>query len=452
MIDKKYILCIDPEAPQLHIPSLLKMRSLDAEVLALTSHEALAEALADPGRWDLVLCEAAAFFDWGLDRQLKVVASRLDASLVVLKRRDSQLSPAEGFRWGAADVVRREDSDHLLMVCERELGNAFLRKELRRLNEAQLKVPPLPLVDAERTLPTHELVDGDSILLSPDRPSELIMPQDEVVSETAALPAHLRIKSLIDAGGLTLEFQPIVSLKASGESRSLFEALVRLKDESGNLMMPGEFLPVVAEAGWMGKIDLWIYRRALSILTQIRRKSRSRQNTVLFVNLATATLRSPQLVKALCGFTATANINPGSIVVELHKDALIEAPDSVKTLSRMLSQNQHGILVEDPEVKDCAFLEEVKDIIQYVKLQRSITKGLADGSVAQEQVTRLVSCAHQHDIQVIALSVDSAGLLPMLFTSGVDAIQGHFVSMPYQNLQHPNMHRVESGESSAFGA
>ncbi|MBN2887548.1 MAG: EAL domain-containing protein [Chromatiaceae bacterium] len=434
----------------------MKMRSLDVEALALSSSESLPEALGDPGYWDLVLCEAGIFFDWGFDEQLREIASELDASLVLMKPRGSQLSPAEGFRWGAADVVQRGDTDHLLMVCERELQNCFLRKRLRRLNGSPRSMPgavgrSMSSRSVEQTLPVQDLVDADSVMLAPDQPSELIIHQDEEVPERSALPAHLRIKSLIDAGGLTLEFQPIVSLKASGDSRSLFETLVRLRDESGNLMMPGEFLPIVAEAGWMGKIDLWIYRRALSILSQIRRKSRSRQNTVLFVNLATETLRSPQLVKALCGFTAAAKINPGSIVIELHKSALLEAPESVETLSRMLHQGEHGILLEDPGVKDCSFLEGIKNLVSYVKLQRTITQGLADGSIPQEDVVRLVSCAHQHRIQVIALSVDTAGLLPMMFTAGVDAIQGHFVSMPYQDLHHPNMHRVESGESSAFG-
>jgi EAL domain-containing protein (putative c-di-GMP-specific phosphodiesterase class I) len=53
-------------------------------------------------------------------------------------------------------------------------------------------------------------------------------------------------------------------------------------------------------------------------------------------------------------------------------------------------------------------------------------------------------------MRVIALAVDNAALLPMLFSAGVDAIQGHFISMPYQNLMYPSIQRVEASAAPTW--
>ncbi|NKN32205.1 EAL domain-containing protein [Marichromatium bheemlicum] len=448
MIEEKHILCVDPEPVKLRIPALLNRRGIKVALTAISSQDALDQALREPGRWDLVLCEAGCFFDLAFDERLESIGDGLDASMVLVKPRDSQLSPAEGYRWGAADVVMVGDTDHLLMVCERELSNAVLRRRLRQLEQSGAMV-------AEATPRERRRDDGRGMViptitdLSKGRAEES-EPQTEFVAETtvheAGLPPdQLRIKSLIDDGGLTLEFQPIVPLKAPDQPRSQFEALVRLKDESGELMLPGDFLPTIVQAGWMGKIDLWIYRRALTILEELQRAGRT--NAMLFVNLASETLRSSALIKAIGGFTAAARISPGSIVVELHRDAFMREPEGVEQLAELLRLGGHGLLLEDPGVGDCRFLERHGGLMTHIKLNRKITRGLVEGGIDQRALDHLVRCAHARDIRVIALAVESARLLPMLFTAGVDAIQGHFVSMPYQDLMYPAVQRIESESS-----
>ncbi|GAB0148647.1 MULTISPECIES: EAL domain-containing protein [Marichromatium] len=452
MIEKKHILCVDPEPFKLRIPALLGRRGVKVALNAASDQASLDQALSEPGHWDLVLCEAGSFFDLALDERLDTIGDVLDASVVLIKPRDSQLSPAEGYRWGAADVVMKGDTDHLLMVCERELGNAVLRRRLRMLEQVETASPGVAPGHAD----SREGRRGGRAVVIPTitdlskaatHDSE---PQTEFVAETtvheSGLSAEqLRIKSLIDEGGLTLEFQPIVPLEAPERARSQFEALVRLKDESGALMLPGDFLPTIAEAGWMGKIDLWIYRRALTILEELQGAGRA--DAMLFVNLATETLRSRALIKAIGGFTSAARISSGSIVVELHRDAFVREPEGVEQLAELLRLNRHGLLLEDPGVGDCRFLERHGGLMTHVKLNRRITRGLVEGEVEQRDLDRLVGCAHARDIQVIALAVESARLLPMLFSAGVDAIQGHFVSMPYQDLMYPAVQRIESESS-----
>ena len=79
-----------------------------------------------------------------------------------------------------------------------------------------------------------------------------------------------------------LAFQPITSLKDSqAESWNWFEVLIRMKDDNGNLIYPGHFLPVLQRYKMMPSIDQWViseffslYERYLAGRPQVKTRSR----------------------------------------------------------------------------------------------------------------------------------------------------------------------------------
>lgn len=255
MTKPKHILCIAPAPSDLSVAALLDEQGIAVELTEASFPETLKAALEHPSRWDLILCDATSHVDLGVDAFLEPVRQSLDASLVLIKAADSPLTRNFALRLGAADLVARDDLDHLRMVCERELLNSAMRKEIRELRESATAATRYPIGDAVM-LPT--IKD-----MSPAGRKRSEGHDERPESAVQALPAETaRIRALIDAGGLTLEFQPIILLRGGEERLGMFETLVRLRDESGHLLMPGEFLQIVAAAGWMSKIDLWILRRA----------------------------------------------------------------------------------------------------------------------------------------------------------------------------------------------
>ncbi|MFB1486756.1 MULTISPECIES: EAL domain-containing protein [unclassified Thiocapsa] len=440
MSKAKQILCIDPEPSDLRIAALLNRKGIAVDLTEVSSRESLRGALERPNWWDLILCDGESVEGLGVETAILPFRDELDASLVLVKAAESPLTVQQGHRLGAADLVVRDEIEHLLVVCERELQSCAIRKELRALRRtAGLLDQGAPRSVVLATI--HDL----SRSVRPDKEGE--QPNGAALGESPAAD-QARIRALINAGGLTLEFQPIISLSTHEEHRSMFETLVRLKDDTGKLLMPGEFLPVLESAGWMTKIDLWILRRALATLQEMQEGGA--QDAVLFINVATETLSSAETAKALGAFISAARLARGSIVIEVRKSAFNTARSALEGLARSLQAKNHGLLIEDAGVEDCAFLEEHRDLITHVKLERILTQGLVEGRVAQEAVNALVRCAKKEGMRVIALAVDNAELLPMLIAAGVDAIQGHFVSMPYQNLMYPSIQRVESSSRPAW--
>jgi EAL domain-containing protein (putative c-di-GMP-specific phosphodiesterase class I) len=442
MTKAKQILCIDPEPSDLRIAALLNRRGIAVDMTEVSSSEALRLAVERPGWWDLILCDASSYVDLDVEAALAPLRADLDASLVLVKDAGSQFTQKTGHQIGAADLVVRDDMEHLLIVCEREFRSCATRKEVRGLRQPAGALEPVarqPVVlatinDLSRSAGTRH---GHG-------------PQTGESHTGAALPVfdQARIRSLIDAGGLTLEFQPIISLRANEEHRSMFETLVRLKDESGQLLMPAEFIPILEGAGWMSNIDLWIFRRALATLQEMQEAGA--HDAVLFINVSAETLHSEPTAKALGAFVAAARLAPGSVVIEVRKAAFIESGGALGRFANLLQAKHHGLLIEDPGLDDCAFLKQHRDLITHIKLDRQMTQGLAQGQVSRESVTALVKCAQKQGMRVIALAVDDVALLPILFSAGVDAIQGHYVSMPHQNLMYPSIQRIESSSAPAW--
>ncbi|MBK1722317.1 EAL domain-containing protein [Thiocystis violacea] len=429
----KKILCIHPEPAELRISALLNRQGIAVDLTEASRADAITAALAQPQWWDLILCDADTFFEKDIASRFDPVQGRIDASLVLLKSASSGPTPVEGYGCGAADVVDRQDVDHLLMVCEREIKNAVTRKQLRQLRHS-VAVP-----DADGGVHVA-LATIKDLAKSASSAGAGAAGEDAGASEPLALD---RIRSLIDAGGLVLEYQPIISFKANEEHRNMFETLVRLKDESGRMLLPDSFLPIAATAGWMPRIDLWICRQAIAVLEQMQ--AGGARDATLFVNLANETLRSEQQVRAIGAFVTAAHLAPGSIVVEVRKSAFLEAAEGLNRLASMLQVKRHGLLVEDPKLDDCEFLEARRGLITHVKLSRATTQGLVEGSASQLALNNFVRCAHKEGMRVIALAVESADLLPILFAAGVNAIQGNFTSMPNQELMYPSVRMIDSG-------
>lgn len=436
MAKAKQILCIHPEPAELRVGALLNRQGVAVDLVEAASSDTLRTAIEQPQWWDLILCDAAFYDTLDLAEALSQIKDRLDASLVLLKTPENPLSPSEGYRRGAADVIVRGDLDHLLMVCQRELKNGDVRKRMRYLLYSSVSAD----TEAGLSFMLATITDLSKRLKSKEADLRLDEPYRDLGAKSFA--AQSRIKSLIDAGGLLLEYQPILSFKPNEDHRNMFETLVRLKDESGRLLLPDSFLPIIAAAGWMPKVDLWIVRQALAILEEIQ--AGVAPDAVLFINLATETLRVERAMRAISAFVSAAPLALGSVVIEVHKSAFDEASEALERLAEGLRVKRHGVLVEDARLDDSAFLENHRGLVTHVKLSRETMRGLVDGAASQQALKAFVASAHREDVRVIALAVDHAALLPMLLNAGVDAIQGNFMSMPYESLMYPSVQRVDS--------
>ena len=105
--------------------------------------------------------------------------------------------------------------------------------------------------------------------------------------------------------------QPIASLV--GEDRPMFDLVVRMLDETGQEVLPSEFLAAAERTDLMKNIDRWIVGAAMSFCA-------AKQPHRVFVRLSNDSMRDQTLGTWLQQQLKASGVDPSRIVIELTEE------------------------------------------------------------------------------------------------------------------------------------
>ncbi len=74
--------------------------------------------------------------------------------------------------------------------------------------------------------------------------------------------------------------------------------------------------------------------------------------------------------------------------------------------------------------------------VDFVKFDSEIMDEVATKQAKQEQLNQLNATALEHNIKTIAMGIEDANSLAILWTVGVNYIQGYFLQEPAENLSY----------------
>lgn len=106
-------------------------------------------------------------------------------------------------------------------------------------------------------------------------------------------------------GGLFFEYQPLVNI---GTGRVLgAEALVRVREEGGQVLPPEAFIPMANRTGQIRTIDRWVLTEAMNT---VRRWRRTGRNLGLAINLSSSRLEAGTLIGDLVREAKRTGVSP----------------------------------------------------------------------------------------------------------------------------------------------
>jgi EAL domain-containing protein (putative c-di-GMP-specific phosphodiesterase class I)/PleD family two-component response regulator len=229
-------------------------------------------------------------------------------------------------------------------------------------------------------------------------------------------------------GRLELAFQPVVAVAGGEEAQ--FQALLRLRDESGTLHRAGTLVPAAEAAGLMPDVDRWVIGQAVELMRKRREENRAVR---LFVSQSPRTLARDLHAEWLREMLASHQLEGTSLVIDLRlSDALVHSV----TLRRFcdllmpagvqfcLSQYAHGVEAD-------ALLEQLP--LGYVRLSPRYSDANTDAGL-RDELRGVIDRAHRLGLQVIGPQVENAQSAAMLWMSGIDLIQGNLVQQADEEL------------------
>ena len=223
---------------------------------------------------------------------------------------------------------------------------------------------------------------------------------------------------------LEIYFQPIVGLKGASDE-AYYQALIRLQEPDGKLYTAAEFIPTADRIGVIGKIDHWTTRSAISV---INRQKQQGKRLHLFISQAADLLDNIERLSWLKEKHRRGLIGAGDLTFEFRRSDVLRHFDSAKVCFEML--NSIGITTLLTGFDHTA--EAQRLLIQlplgYVKLD---TRMLQD---PDQDLKELIASVHAQKVKVIAPQVEDPRSIALLWSSGVDFVQGNFVQRPESNL------------------
>ena len=224
-------------------------------------------------------------------------------------------------------------------LIEAAINTTRLKDELASIREAHLIIAgQMEKIDA-RLGEVVESVTADALRRSEELTNEVHSLEDTVQrmaeqmeaqlsSRVAAAAPHAlgrgpqsaalldTVKDALAGNRVDLYLQPVVSLP---QRRTVFyESFSRLRDETGRVMMPAEYLSVAEPEGLVAAIDNLLLFRCVQI---VRRLAKQDRKVGIFCNISLASLSDEQFFPQFLDFLSANKDMAGALIFELGQAA-----------------------------------------------------------------------------------------------------------------------------------
>jgi diguanylate cyclase (GGDEF)-like protein/PAS domain S-box-containing protein len=238
-----------------------------------------------------------------------------------------------------------------------------------------------------------------------------------------------RINDALRDGRFELMAQAITPITPRPNAGRHCELLLRMRDEQGNLILPGEFLPAAERYNLAVEIDRWVVRHTLDWLHArpealeglelcgINLSGQAFGDEMLLGFLLEALDRQPHGITSKLCFEVTET---NAISDLLHAQRFITA---LRSRGCRFAIDDFG-----SGFSSFAYLKNLP--VDYVKIDGSFVRGMARDPIDLAMVRSINEIGHVMGKQTIAEFVEDEAILEALRELGVDYAQGHAIARP----------------------
>lgn len=292
---------------------------------------------------------------------------------------------------------------------------------------------------AELTSEVHQLEDlmqRMSERLESQLTHQVAAARHDARGRGAAAPVNAVLEAVQDAlaeNRVDLYLQPVVSLP---QRRTVFyESFSRLRDETGRVMMPAEYLAVAEPEGLMTAVDNLLLFRCVQI---VRRLAKQDRKVGIFCNISLASLADetffPQFLEFLQGNKDLA----GSLIFELGQTAFNQrGPVEARHMARLASLGFQFSLDKVVDL-DLDFQDLARADVKFVKVgAQLILEQLEeqDGKLVLSSLPDLnaadfAALMRRYGVEVIAEKVEGERQIAEILDLDIGYGQGHLFGEP----------------------
>lgn len=240
------------------------------------------------------------------------------------------------------------------------------------------------------------------------------------------LAIETRMPLAIAERELILHYQPQYDLRRARIVGA--EALVRWQHPGLGFLMPGEFLPLAEESGWIVSLGAWVLREACQQAAAWH--GRGHPGLRISVNVASQQLREPgfrSLVRIVLG---ECGLRPESLELEITESSLVEDAEAAAETFSALKRLGVRLSIDDFGTGYSA-LSYLKHLpVDVLKIDRSFVCDVTTHPVNATITETIVQLARGLGLTTVAEGIETPEQLLALGAYGCHRLQGFLFGRP----------------------
>lgn len=238
-----------------------------------------------------------------------------------------------------------------------------------------------------------------------------------------------RIREAIATDAMRLHYHPIINLH--DETEQFHESLLRMESHDGQIIMPGQFVPLAEEHGLSGSIDRWALRHAL---LDVAKPSAAGKPAKVLVKISQPSLDDERLLEDIKAMLEETGAAAASLVLQLPEPKVFTNLRQTQRLNDGLRAMGAHFCIEHFGVglNSLQLLNHIKP--GFLKLDEDLIIDFNRPGENKDRLQAIVEHAQSQHISCIARGVADAATMTALFTAGVQYMQGDFIAPPEDHM------------------
>lgn len=237
--------------------------------------------------------------------------------------------------------------------------------------------------------------------------------------------SNMFIRSSVN-GGIELYIQPKVSISKNCVVGG--EALVRMRDEQGGIIMPGRFVPVLERIGLIDRLDKIMIEKVFVFQRQCL--DAGKKVYAISVNVSKQEFTSLKFAENIFKLQKQYRIEPGLIEFELVESTFVNDLQSIVETINHLRAEGFQISVDD-------FGAGYSNLNQIANIPADVIK--LDGVFARESlntdkgravIKSLITMLNDVHYKIVFEGIENKEQLELVASYGCDTVQGFYYSRP----------------------
>lgn len=245
------------------------------------------------------------------------------------------------------------------------------------------------------------------------------------------------VREAVKQQRMNLLFQPIVSLR--GDTTERYEVLLRMRNRDGWELLPETVFGLIKRHRIGMVLDRWVIAHSIRLLRERRAHG---STAVLFINISPTILQDEELFDWLQSGLLKTEVPASSLVFEIaettaevNKQTLLPFLQRLKGLGCGLSLDHFS-----GHERAQALVQSLQ--VDYVKLDGRYAQDLPDDKARQQELNELIRKLATQGVTTILTGIEDNTALPVLWSCGVDYVQGFLLQRPHTDMSFDFEHVV----------